>query len=108
DRVAGSRVALVTGANRGIGFEVCRQLAMKGLRVILTARTTSKAESAARRLQAEGLVVAAAVVDVTDADSIRALRKHVGGIDVLVNNAAVLIGEDAAVLDVPLKALRAT
>src|SRR4051812_48899761 len=84
-------VALVTGANRGIGLEVCRQLAAEGFDVILTARDTAKAEAAAAELQREGLNVTSYTLDVSDAASINAardlLQKERGALDVLVNNA---------------------
>lgn len=51
------KIAVVTGANRGLGFETCRQLASQGIKVILTARNTSIGESAAKKLQKEGLDV---------------------------------------------------
>src|SRR5437773_12444036 len=90
------RVALVTGANRGIGLEVCRQLATKGLRVILTARDRAKAEAAAARLRTAGDIVAARL-DVGDLPSARHLADDLAArglhVDVLVNNAAVLIAE---------------
>ncbi len=105
------RTALVTGANRGIGREVCRQLAAKGLRVVLTARDGAKAEAAAQALRGEGDVTAA-VLDVADGRSIRALAAGLAArglqIDVLVNNAAILVGEGTRVLDVPIDELRAT
>jgi len=105
------RTALVTGGNRGIGLEVCRQLAAKGLHVILTARDRAKAEKAARGLDA-GDAISAAVLDVTDERSIRALAADLEArgrhVDVLVNNAAVLIGESRGVLSVPLDELRTT
>ena len=106
------RVALVTGGNRGIGREVCHQLAAHGLRVVLTARRADAADSAAAKLQAQGLDVAAAVMDVADLESIRACARdvasRVGEIDVLVNNAAVLIAEDEDLLSTPLDAFRET
>jgi NAD(P)-dependent dehydrogenase (short-subunit alcohol dehydrogenase family) len=108
-----SRIALVTGANRGIGLEVCRQLAGRGLRVVLTARDRAKADAAARTLRGSGgLDVVAEVLDVTDARSVqalaRALESRGEGVDVLVNNAAVLIAESRGILDTPLADLRAT
>jgi NAD(P)-dependent dehydrogenase (short-subunit alcohol dehydrogenase family) len=106
------RVALVTWANRGIGFEVCRQLASKGLRTILTGRDQGKTASAAERLQAEGLSVAPLPLDVTDAESVKAavrdVKQRFGGVDVLVNNAAILLDEDADALTMSLDDLRAT
>jgi NAD(P)-dependent dehydrogenase (short-subunit alcohol dehydrogenase family) len=106
------RVALVTGGNRGIGREVCRQLAAHGLRVVLTARRADAADAAAAKLQAVGLDVIAAVLDVIDPESIRACARdvasRVGEIDVLVNNAAVLIAEDEDLLSTPLDAFRET
>jgi NAD(P)-dependent dehydrogenase (short-subunit alcohol dehydrogenase family) len=107
-----SRVALVTGANRGIGFEVCRQLAARGLRTILTGRDAAKARKAAEQLAAGGLDVTSVVVDVTDAASVahaaREVAKRFGRLDVLVNNAAILLGEDADLLTVTLDDLRVT
>lgn len=83
------RVALVTGANRGLGLETCRQLAGHGLRVVLAARDADAAREAA-----EQLCVAHVQLDVTDAQSIsRAaaeLTERYGRIDVLVNNAGVI------------------
>ncbi|MFN8473687.1 MAG: SDR family NAD(P)-dependent oxidoreductase [Anaerolineae bacterium] len=85
-------IALVTGAARGIGFEVCRQLAQQGMTVILTARDAAKAEAAAAQLAAAGLDVRPKAVDVTDDGSVRRLAAEVeqefGRLDVLVNNAA--------------------
>jgi NAD(P)-dependent dehydrogenase (short-subunit alcohol dehydrogenase family) len=88
----GSGVALVTGAGRGIGFEVSRQLAQRGMTVVLTARDLEKAENAAEQLAGEGLETRARVLDVADDESVRelasTLEKEFGTIDVLVNNAA--------------------
>lgn len=86
-------VALVTGAGRpgGIGLELCRQLARRGLTVILTGRDPGVADRA-RELAAEGLDVRGLRLDVTDPSSVAALAahltEHVGRLDILVNNAA--------------------
>ncbi|MCC9309349.1 SDR family oxidoreductase [Kitasatospora sp. RB6PN24] len=83
-------VSVVTGANRGIGLETCRQLAALGHQVVLTARDPAKAQAAARRI---GPTVHAVRLDVTgaaDADALAAeLRDRYGRVDVLVNNAAI-------------------
>ena len=81
-------VSLVTGANRGIGLEVCRQLAAAGHDVVLTARNAEAAATAARPIGATPLLL-----DVTDPASVdqaaAALRDRYGRLDVLVNNAAI-------------------
>jgi len=90
-----ARVAVVTGANRGIGFEICRQLARAGLTVVLTSRSAAKGRAAVRTLREEGLQVDHHVLDVTSPVGIKALAadlaKRYGRVDVLVNNAGVLI-----------------
>jgi len=89
------RVAIVTGANRGIGFEISRQLAQRGLMVVLTARSVDKGRAAAGRLLQEGLEVDFHTLDVTKQSAVDALAGHVAGhygrLDVLVNNAGVLL-----------------
>jgi NAD(P)-dependent dehydrogenase (short-subunit alcohol dehydrogenase family) len=86
------RVALVTGANRGIGFEVCRQLASRSFVVLLTARDAAKANKAANRLSAAGHVEPL-VLDVADPQSIKKAAEEVasryGRLDVLINNAGI-------------------
>jgi NAD(P)-dependent dehydrogenase (short-subunit alcohol dehydrogenase family) len=88
------KVALVTGAYRGIGFEVARQLAGRGFTTVLTARDPRKAEAAAEALTEEGLNVVHSPLDVTDGESVEAAARFVaerfGRLDVLVNNAAIL------------------
>ena len=86
------RVALVTGANRGIGLEVCRQLAERDFVVLLTARDAAKARSAVKKLANVG-TVEAFVLDVADAPSIQnaaaEIASRYGHLDVLVNNAGI-------------------
>jgi NAD(P)-dependent dehydrogenase (short-subunit alcohol dehydrogenase family) len=91
-----ARIAVVTGANRGIGREVARQLAMRGDTVVLTARDHGKAEQAAAELVADRTVEVAPLprqLDVTDAGSVQRvgddLAERFGRLDVLVNNAAI-------------------
>ena len=96
-------VALVTGANRGIGREVARQLAQDGYEVLLSARDGEQAVAAASDLaQATGASVRPLTLDVSDRHSIAAAAEHVradpGRLDVLVNNAG--IGSDFGVAGV--------
>ena len=88
------RSALVTGANKGIGLEVVRQLAQNGFFVYMGSRDLARGSSAVDRLQAEGIInVEAIQLDVTDQESINAARTIIGGkttvLDVLVNNAGI-------------------
>jgi len=88
------KVALVTGASRGIGQATARRLARSCHHVILTARDARGVEEGADRLNREGFAASALQVDVTDDVSVRAAADHVerrfGHLDVLVNNAGVL------------------
>ncbi|CAN6235497.1 unnamed protein product [Urochloa humidicola] len=87
-------VAVVTGANRGIGHALAARLAEHGLTVVLTARDGARGEAAAAPLRARGLAVAFRRLDVSDPASVAEwLRDHVGGLDILVNNAAVSFNE---------------
>jgi NAD(P)-dependent dehydrogenase (short-subunit alcohol dehydrogenase family) len=87
-------IALVTGANRGIGLEVCRQLAQQGYIVLLGSRDLAKGEEAAAALKRQGLEVLPRQLEVTDRESIEQVRAEVesgfGRLDVLINNAAIL------------------
>jgi NAD(P)-dependent dehydrogenase (short-subunit alcohol dehydrogenase family) len=87
------RTALVTGANRGIGYEVCRQLASHGLRVILTGRDARHVSEAATTLANAGLDVVPEMLDVSSDVSVAAcaarLEERGMHVDVLVNNAAI-------------------
>jgi NAD(P)-dependent dehydrogenase (short-subunit alcohol dehydrogenase family) len=89
-----NRIALVTGANRGLGFETCRQLAQLGLTVILSARDLTKCEVAAKQLIERGLDVIFYELDVLNQSHmnriIRQIEQRFGRLDVLVNNAAIL------------------
>jgi len=86
--------ALVTGGNRGIGLEICRQLGQGGMRVLLAARDAGAGEAAAAGLRGQGLDVRAVALDVSRSGSVtacaRALAKAGDNVDVLVNNAGVI------------------
>ena len=98
-QVAGKKI-LITGANRGIGLEICRQLARAGLTVVLTSRSAAKGRTAVRALREEGLEVDHHLLDVTSPVGIKALAaylaKRYDRVDVLVNNAGVLLDPKAS------------
>ena len=87
------KVALVTGANRGIGFETARQLGQKDVTVIVAARTLKSAEETASKLKSEGIDAFPVKLDVTNAQDREAAAKIVadrfGKLDILINNAGV-------------------
>ena len=83
-------IALVTGANKGIGFEVVRQLASLGMTVILGARDLEKGIAAAEQLTSEGLKVLPHQLDVSSQASIDQLAAQVEELDILINNAGIL------------------
>jgi NAD(P)-dependent dehydrogenase (short-subunit alcohol dehydrogenase family) len=91
---AEKKIALVTGGNRGLGFETCRQLSKLGLGVILTARNITKGQIAAKELVKMGLDVVFYELDVSNQNQIDSLAEKVeqefGRLDVLINNAAIL------------------
>ena len=101
------RIALVTGANKGIGFEVARDLARKGFHVFLGARNTKAGEAAAEKLRKEGEKedygeITFLKIDVSKPDSIRRAAEEFSRksdrLDTLVNNAGILLDDDKDVL----------
>lgn len=114
------RVAVVTGANKGIGFEICRQLAKReDIEVVLTARNKEKGLKACEQLHKEELPVRFCQLDVTHAASIIGLREFLeaefGRCDILVNNAGIFPdtsansagGEDwPSIFDTPIARMR--
>jgi NAD(P)-dependent dehydrogenase (short-subunit alcohol dehydrogenase family) len=90
-----NKVALITGANKGLGFEIARQLGQKGVTVVLGARDDAKAKAAADKLKAEGVDAHGVKLDVTNESDVEALpaffESKFGGLDILVNNAGVAL-----------------
>ncbi|GAA1606821.1 MULTISPECIES: SDR family NAD(P)-dependent oxidoreductase [Kribbella] len=105
-----NKVALVTGANKGIGKEIARQLGERGFTVLVGSRDAERGAVAVKELVAEGLDAVALPVQVTAAESVRAAAAQVesayGRLDVLVNNAAIIPAGDGAVSEVAGDVLR--
>lgn len=105
-----STIALVTGANRGIGFEVARQLAARGHHVLLGSRSSERGEAAAARVRADGFDVEPLTLDVADDDSVTGAATRIadahGRLDVLVNNAAVDYDTDQRAVSADLDRVR--
>lgn len=107
-----NKIALVTGANKGIGYEICQQLAEQGFTVLLGSRDLDRGESAARQLQGKGLRVQAVQLDMNDPATFESTRAFIeqtfGHLDVLVNNAGFASDWAYTAATVPLQMLRDT
>src|SRR5574337_1354025 len=105
------KVALITGANKGIGFEIARQLGRQGMTVRLGARDEGRGQEAAEKLRADGVDARAIQLDVTSQETIqraeRRIQQEFGRLDVLVNNAGIFI-DDAAPSEMDMAMLRRT
>ena len=109
------KVAVVTGANRGIGLGTARRLAQLGLRVVLSGRDAAACERAARELRTQSAgpgEVASMELDVADPHSVagfgEAVERQIGPVDILINNAAVFLDKGVSVFDVDDSAIRTT
>ena len=106
-----TKIALVTGANKGIGKEIARQLAKQDVHVIMGARDHKRGQAAVDELSKEGLSVELIDLDITDDSSVTTAAKTIqdkhGKLDILVNNAGIAMwSQDPLQLDV--KAFQAT
>jgi len=99
------KIALVTGANKGIGFEVARQLAAHDFHVFLGARNRTAGEKSARAIAGKATVVQ---LDVTDPESVRTAARQIDQLDVLVNNAGIIVDGDENVLTLEAETVRRT
>ena len=95
--MSSKKIALITGANKGIGLETARQLGQQGITVLAGARDEAKANQAAEELRKAGLDAHGIVLDVNNADSIQKaaarIERDYGRLDILVNNAGVMIDD---------------
>ena len=111
-----TRTALVSGANRGIGFEIARGLARLGVLAVIGARDPKDGMAAAEKLQSEGLDIPVVALDVDSEDSasqaVAEVKRLYGRLDILVNNAGILIDEPggfkASLFDLKPQTLRRT
>jgi len=105
-----SIIAIVTGANRGIGLEVCHQLAQQGVTVVLGSRDLAKGQQAVQPYIQQGLLIDVQQLDVTDNQSIERLRQYIDityhRVDVLVNNAAILYDTWQHAVDADLQVVK--
>ncbi|MEP6810885.1 MAG: SDR family oxidoreductase, partial [Chthoniobacterales bacterium] len=107
------KIALITGANKGIGLETARQLGKQGVTVLVGARDRAKGEAAAAELEKDGIDAHALEIDVTDEASIKraaaVVEKEFGQLDILINNAGVMLHDaDKKIADMPLATWRTT
>lgn len=107
------KTALVTGANKGIGFEIVKQLAEKGIYVFIGSRNLEKGQQAAEKLKAEGLTnVEVIELNVTDDNSVKLARKKIGEkfeiLDILINNAGISGGQPQTAVGATLDQFRQT
>lgn len=88
------KIALITGANKGLGLEMARQLGQQGITILLAARDLAKGEAAAQTLKSEGIDAQAIQLDVVNPDHIAAVTAQIeedfGHLDILINNAGVM------------------
>jgi NAD(P)-dependent dehydrogenase (short-subunit alcohol dehydrogenase family) len=91
--VSSRRVAVISGANRGLGLETARQLLKQDIEVVVTARMPARGQSALEELAEEGLTALFHPLDVTSAESVASLgefvQSHCGRLDILINNAGI-------------------
>lgn len=103
-------VALVTGANKGIGLEIARQLAQAGVFVIIGARDPARANAAVHGLAQQGIQAQFVQIDLNDSESIlsaaKTIRAEHGKLDILVNNAGIVDAEDGRPSHASLDAVR--
>jgi NAD(P)-dependent dehydrogenase (short-subunit alcohol dehydrogenase family) len=106
------KTALITGANKGIGHEVARQLASKGFHVFVGARNAKAGRKATEVVAKQGGKATFLEIDVADNDSVTAaaseLAKAADHLDVLVNNAGIIVDGDEAILEISDDLLRKT
>jgi NAD(P)-dependent dehydrogenase (short-subunit alcohol dehydrogenase family) len=107
---ASRKIALVTGANKGIGLEIARQLARANVMVLLGCRDPARGQAAAAELARPGLAVEAIHIDLVDVDSIAAAAARIGEahgrLDILVNNAGIVDAADGPPSSASLDAVR--
>ena len=105
-----NRIALVTGANKGIGLEIARQLAQAGVHVVIGARDPARANAAVASLSSQGLEAQSVTIDLNDHASIAAaaetIRSEHGRLDILVNNAGIFAAGDGPPSTASLEAAR--
>jgi NAD(P)-dependent dehydrogenase (short-subunit alcohol dehydrogenase family) len=105
-------IIVVTGGNRGIGFEICRQVAARGAQVVLTARKGELGQEAVKKLAAQKLPVQFRQLDTTKQESILVLHdfleRSFGRLDVLINNAGIFSTGETSGLNVKLDTVRVT
>lgn len=106
-----SKIILITGANKGIGYETARALAIAGHTVLMGARDPERGQAAADALAVDGLQVRPVELDVTDEQTIRSAAELIAGdygrLDILINNAAITRDAGRVPAEVPLADLRA-
>lgn len=106
------KIALISGANRGIGLETCKELAQLGMKVILTSRDPIQGQAALSEITEMDSKIVYHQLDITDQDSIDKLqtyiKKEFGRLDVLVNNAGIYLDQGISVFDLSAKELQKT
>lgn len=106
------KTTLITGANRGIGFEIARQLGKRDFTILAGARSEQKGKDAVKQLQAENIHAHFVQLDVNDAASIQGaydeIKNQWSKLDVLINNAAILLDEEVPFLETDAEMLKKT
>ncbi len=106
------KIALVTGANKGLGLAISRQFAQQNIQVVMGVRDITKGEVAMNQLRHDGLAVDCQTLDVTAPESIEAIRDYLtktyGKLDILINNAGICLDAGQQPSQVAIDRIRQT